>query len=84
MSAQRWSGPPCGCQRAGEHDGCAVDRARQAEALVELLMVLEPRKVTPDPCSGRCRTLGIDEVQYYAAQYGVCPCHLPGGQHGEH
>ena len=72
---RRWIGPPCGCERAGDHDGCAVDGARLRDLARELLEVLEPRE--PDPCTGRCRTFGFDDVRWYAQQYGVCPCQVP-------
>lgn len=72
MTAPRWSGPPCGCERAGEHDGCAVDRARLRDLARELLDVLEPRE--PDPCTRRCWSFDFDAVRHYAEQYGQCPC----------
>ena len=74
-------GPPCGCERSGRHEACAVDRARHAEALAELLAVLEPDRFGPDPCTGRCGSLGFDEVRNYAEQYGVCPCVVEAERH---
>jgi len=76
-------GPPCGCERPRVHDGCAVDRARLWDALVELLAILEPGLLAPDPCTGRCHSLDFDAVRHYAEQYGVCPCHLSGGRRGD-
>lgn len=75
---ERWIGPPCGCERAGEHDGCAVDRARLRDLARELLDVLEPRE--PDPCIGRCHAMDFDAIRWAVSQYGICPCWVAAGR----